>query len=226
MGELFDAEPITDFGAPLDQPVGRYNVSPTDPVAVVFHDGPRRVVAPARWGLVPHWSKDRREAARRINARGETLAESPVFRPAYRARRCIVPADGFYEWLREDGRKQPFFLRRHDRLPLAFAGLWERTRLRGEEAWTMSCTIVTTTPNEMVSRLHHRMPVILDERPAVDAWLDAGTEANTLADLLHPAPDDLLEIYPVTRAVNAVRNDGPELIEPAPLIYSGSGLGL
>ncbi|HZA78849.1 MAG TPA: SOS response-associated peptidase [Acidimicrobiales bacterium] len=192
-----------------------WNTAPTDPVhAVLEADGERRLDV-LRWGLVPWWSKDARGAARMINARAETLATKPAFREAFEKRRCIIPADGFYEWQRLDGKtKQPYFIRRTDGDPMAFAGVGAVWRTPDDRR-LRTCSIVTTKANDTVAALHDRMPVILPPS-AWDAWLDpASTDTTTLARLLVPAPAELVTAYRVSPAVNSVRNNGPELIAEA-----------
>ncbi|MGQ9371881.1 SOS response-associated peptidase [Azospirillum sp. ST 5-10] len=196
----------------------RYNIAPTQDVATVRLEGGARRFAAARWGLVPSWAKDPSVGSRMINARGESVAEKPAFRAAFRQRRCLVPADGFYEWLAVDGgkRKQPYVIRRPDRTPFALAGLWERwPGPRGEPlpAPLETVTIVTTVANAALARLHDRMPVVLD--PAdYDRWLDPATPLPDVAALLRPAPDAALEAQPVSPRVNNVRHDDPGCIEP------------
>jgi putative SOS response-associated peptidase YedK len=200
----------------------RYNVAPTDEVyaIAISRDGLRQL-GTFKWGLVPTWAKDPSIGSRMINARAETVSSKPAFKRILQKRRCILPADGFYEWQRlgEEGkkqRKQPFFIRRRDGKPLAMAGLWEVWKPRDDPAadWLRSATIITGEPNELVGRLHDRMPVILPEG-AWDTWLDKENEdVDALLKLLVPYPADLLEAYPVTTLVNKVQNDGPELIEP------------
>ena len=192
----------------------RYNVAPTQPVPVVRLVAGRRAFALLRWGLIPSWVEDPRTFALLINARGETLDEKPAFRAALRHRRCLVPADGFYEWRREGRRNTPYFVRLKRGGPMAFAGLWENwTGPNGEEMETLA--IVTTTANRALSAVHTRMPVIV--RPdAFDLWLDcANVDAATAAALITPAPEELLEAYEVSPAVNRVANDDPSLIERA-----------
>ena len=192
-----------------------WNVAPTDPVhAVLEADGERRLDV-LRWGLVPWWSNDTRGAARMINARAETLATKPAYREAFEKRRCIIPADGFYEWRRvEDRKSQPYFIHRTDGDPVAFAGVGAVWRTP-EDGRLRTCSIVTTKANETVAPLHARMPVILPPS-AWDAWLDpANNDTVILARLLVPAPPALLTAYPVVPLVNSVRNNGPELIAQA-----------
>jgi putative SOS response-associated peptidase YedK len=199
----------------------RYNVAPTQDVyAVAEHDGERRLGL-LRWGLVPPWADDPSVGSRMINARAESLAESRAFRPAFARRRCLVPADGFYEWRPVPGRraKQPYLIRRRDGRPLVFAGLWERWRPRTEDGPRLAtCTIITTEANTTVGRVHDRMPALLPPE-AWDRWLDpeAGEDdLDRLRALLVPAPDDELELIPVGTLVSDVRNEGPELVEPVP----------
>ena len=196
----------------------RYNVAPTQYVAVVTAaDGGGRALTAMRWGLVPFWAADPSVGARMINARGETVAEKPAFRVAFRQRRCLVPADGFYEWLVAGRAKRPFLIRRKDRAPIAFAGLWEVWRgPKGGPALDpplRSVTIVTTAANDDLRHLHDRMPVILDAGGQA-AWLDPAATVGTVAALVRAAPSGLLDAVAVSTRVNAVRNDDPSLIEP------------
>jgi len=195
-----------------------YNVAPTDDVAVVATDRGVRAVTVMHWGLVPYWAKDPGIGSRMINARAEGIAEKGAFKAAFRHRRCIVAADGFYEWRAVPGRKakQPYFIHRPDGEPYAFAGLWERWRHPGADGGgeLRSTTIVTTTPNEAMAAVHDRMPVILPAS-AWDRWLDPDvSDPDALADLLVPAPSELTVMHPVSTDVGNVRNDGPHLIEP------------
>jgi putative SOS response-associated peptidase YedK len=192
----------------------RHNVAPTQPIAVVrLNEGGRQFVL-MRWGLLPSWVKDPRGFSLLINARGETVREKPAFQAAIKRRRCLIPADGFYEWKAEGGRKQPYFVRARLGGPLAFAGLWETwTGPNGEELDTVA--IVTTAANGVIGHIHHRMPVILAPN-AFDLWLNAAeVDAAAACALIRPAPDDLLEAVPVSTAVNRVVNDHPRLLEPS-----------
>lgn len=195
----------------------RYNIAPTQDVLALRPeaDGDRHL-AWLRWGLIPFWAKDAGIGARMINARADTIAEKPAFRQAFRSRRCVIAADGFYEWKTvAKGRKQPFHIHRADEAPFAFAGLWERWEKGGEAV--ESCTIVTTDAPADLAAIHHRVPVIL-EADALQAWLDTPEEeADGLRDLLSPLPKGTLVADPVTTTVNKVANDGPECLEPAPL---------
>jgi len=213
IARYFDAEPLAD--AALEP---RWNVAPTDDVYVVLVDGGVRRVAAHHWGLVPFWAKSPAVGARMINARAEGLADKGAFKHAFRTRRCLVPADGFYEWQPVPGQKakQPYFIHRADAEPLAFAGLWEEWRApnRDDDERLRSATIITTTANDTMAPIHDRMPVVLP-RSAWDQWLDPGdADLDTLGRLLVPAPPSLLALHPVGSAVGNVRNQGPQLIEP------------
>lgn len=190
----------------------RFNIAPTQaaPVVRLSTAAEAPVLDFLRWGLVPSWAKDASGAGRLINARSETAAEKPSFRSAMRHRRCLVPADGFYEWRAEGGVKQPYRIVRPDGAPFAFAGLWERWGKGDEPLETF--TILTTAANATLAPLHERMPVILD--PADYAlWLDpTAVDVALVEPLLVPAADDALVFYPVARAVNVVGNDDPSLI--------------
>ena len=208
LAEIFEAEPLTD------DPGGRYNVAPTDPASIVVEKDERRALTAYRWGLVPFWAKDRSIGSRLINARAETLATSNAFRESFAKRRCLVPADGFYEWRRDPGRRQPFVFRRVDGAPLAFAGLWSGWRDRESGEVLRTFTIITTGPNDLMAPIHDRMPVVLPAS-AWDTWLDPALEdIGELQGLLVPMAGDDLEAYPVETLVNNVRNDGPALIVP------------
>jgi putative SOS response-associated peptidase YedK len=188
-----------------------YNVAPTQQVPAVLAEGGTRRLEMLRWGLIPSWADDPGIGVRMINARSETAPEKPSFRSALRKRRCLIPADGFYEWKRLNGSKQPYYFRRNGGRPFAFAGLWESWNKDGE---IRSCTILTTTANDLAEEIHERMPVILP-RDRYDAWLDPEAEDEELAALLEPYPGDDLEVYPVSRFVNSPGNDDPRCIEPA-----------
>jgi putative SOS response-associated peptidase YedK len=178
-------------------------------------DRRRRYLSELRWGLIPSWAKDPKVGDRMINARAESLADKPAYERAFRRHRCLVPAEGFYEWQRRGPGKQPMFIHRRDGEPMAFAGLWAawRDENDSEADWLRSCVIVTTNANDTVAPLHDRMPVVLEERDW-DRWLDpeaGGVDA--VGRLLAPAADDLLVAYPVGTRVNSADNDGPELVE-------------
>jgi putative SOS response-associated peptidase YedK len=202
---------------PEASPAGaRYNVAPTQDILCVRGGGGGREMTFFKWGLVPSWAKDPSVGARLINARSETVAEKPAFREAYRRRRCIVPADGFYEWMRAGGRRQPFFFRMKDGTPFGFAGLWERWQ-GGEGRVINSCTILTAEANEVVRPVHDRMPVILSPGD-YDLWLDGDERRrDLLGELLRPYPASEMTSHPVGSAVNSPRSQGESLIERAPL---------
>ena len=189
-----------------------YNVAPTQEVAAVLEDEGERRLEMFRWGLIPSWADDPGIGARMINARSETAAEKPSFRSAFRRRRCLIAADGFYEWKRENGGKQPYYFHMQEGRPFAFAGLWESWD-KGEVA-LRSCAILTTRANSVLEGIHDRMPVILPSG-AYDLWLDPDADREQLADLLIPYPGDDLETYPVSRYVNSPRNNDEHCIEPA-----------
>lgn len=190
----------------------RYNIAPSQPIAVVRMIDGARHFALMRWGLIPSWVKDPKTFALLINARGETAAQKPAFRAAMKRRRCLIPADGFYEWRRDGARKRPYFIRAKSGATLAFAGLWETwTGPNGEELDTAA--IVTTAANAVLRPIHDRMPVILAEA-AFDPWLSPAVDATTASALIAPAADDLLEAYEISTAVNRVANNGPGLIAP------------
>jgi putative SOS response-associated peptidase YedK len=191
----------------------RYNVAPTQPVPVVrFVDGKREFVL-MRWGLLPAWVKDPRSVSLLIMARGDTVNEKPAFRAAMRWRRCLLPADGFYEWKQDGGKGRPHYTKLKSGGPMALAGLWETwTGPNGEEMDTVA--VVTTRANRTLSPIHDRMPVVVPP-DAFDLWLDCRrVDEQTASALIMPARDDLLETYEVSLAVNRTANDSPALIEP------------
>jgi putative SOS response-associated peptidase YedK len=193
----------------------RYNIAPLQAAPVLrLEDGARRLDL-LRWGLVPSWAGDPEIANRLINARAETVAQKPSFRAAFKARRCVVPADGFFEWQQAAHAKQPYYIQRRDGALLALAGLWEHWHGPGG-ATLQTFTLLTTEANAWMRPLHERMPVILDAPEAIAQWLDPGSRSDALLALLRPARDDVLQAWPVGRAVGNTRHDGPELIEPAP----------
>jgi putative SOS response-associated peptidase YedK len=212
IARIFDAE-LHDPDA-LDELGARYNVAPTQPVTVIVQRDDGRFVEAHRWGLVPAWADGVGGSSRLINARAETVASNANFRTAFRRRRCIVPADGFYEWRREGRRRQPYLIRPREPRPLAFAGLWAPWRDPGTGNWLLSAAVITTNANATVGQLHDRMPVVLPE-PAWDLWLDPTVgDPAFLEQMLTPAPDDVLAVHPVSPRVNSPRNEGPELIQP------------
>jgi putative SOS response-associated peptidase YedK len=198
----------------------RYNIAPTQPVAAVrLNDAGARELVLLRWGLIPHWAKDAGMAAKMINARAETVMTKPAFRDAFRRRRCLVPADGFYEWRTEDGRKQPFRIGMKGGAPFAFAGLWERWSATADgHGFTKgdaveSATVITTDANEKLRPIHPRMPAILPPE-AFDRWLDPASDPDDALSLLGPYPPEPMAFYRVGTAVNNVRNDDPGCIAP------------
>ena len=210
------------MGDPLEP---NFNVAPTLDVYVVYEDGSARSAGQRKldqfhWGLVPGFAKDVKIGNRMINARAETLATNNSFKHSFARRRCIVPADGFYEWQSVAGqkRKQPYLVHRRDDEPLAFAGLWAewRGQVAGEQVVVRSTTIITTEANESMAPVHDRMPVILPRR-AWDDWLDpSNLQVERLQRLLVPAPASLLTMHPVSTDVSNVRNVGRHLAEPIP----------
>jgi putative SOS response-associated peptidase YedK len=192
----------------------RYNVAPTQNILGVRATSDEREMTFFKWGLIPSWAKDTSMGARLINARSETVEEKPSFRQAFKQRRCIIPADGFYEWQRTGGKKQPFFFRMRDERPFGFAGLWERWE--GETGQAInSCTILTTEANDVLRPVHDRMPVIL--RPDdYELWLDVDARKQDLVkELLRPYAAEEMLGYPVGASINSPRNQGAELIERA-----------
>lgn len=205
------AEIIGEIVAARVQP--RYNIAPTQEVAVVRQDaGGRLHLDYLRWGLIPPWAKDASVGNHMINARSETVAEKPAFRHAFRSRRCLVLASGFYEWKAEGNRKQPLYIHMKDSGPMVFAGLWESWK-SPEGAIVESCTILTTYSNSLIRPLHDRMPVILG-RSDWDIWLSREATSDELTPFFQPYPSDLLAMYPVGIGVNSPRNDTPDLLEP------------
>jgi putative SOS response-associated peptidase YedK len=208
LAEIFAAEPL------VDDADARYNLAPTDEALVVVERPDRRGITAYRWGLVPHWERTPGGGAKRINARAETVATAPAFRDSFARKRCIVPADAFYEWQRVGGIRQPFAVRQADGRPLALAGLWASWRPSEESEWLRTFTIVTTRANAVIEPIHDRMPVILSP-DAWDRWLDPlPADPAELLGLLVPADPEGLDVYAVDRLVNSVRNDGPALLEP------------
>lgn len=205
---FFGAAPVEN----LETAAPSYNVAPTDRVyAVAEHEEQRRLVR-FRWGLIPFWAEDAGIGARHINARAETLADRAAFRDSFRSRRCLIPADGFFEWERRAEGKLPHYVYRADGDPMALAGLWASWR-DPDGGRVVSCTIVTTEPNDLVRPLHDRMPVILASADW-DHWLDRGFgDVEALQQMLRPSRERLAE-HPVSSLVNSVRNNLPECVVP------------
>lgn len=193
--------------------VARYNIAPSQPVVNVQERLGSRSIESYAWGFVPHWGRADKLPKPQINARAETVASSGMFRRAFADQRSVIPADGFYEWQQVAGRKVPHYIHRQDGELLLFAGIFDRPA-DNLDGWT--CAIITCPANELLARIHNtkpRMPVILPRR-ALDAWLDHATPLDQLQKLLRPAPDGLLEAWPVSTAVNRPANNGPALIDP------------
>ena len=190
-----------------------YNVAPTQGVAAVLAENGHRRLEILRWGLIPSWADDPQIGSRMINARAETAPEKPSFRKSFRERRCLIPADGFYEWKRTNGAKQPYYIHMKAGRTFAFAGLWESWKGDGGPE-IRSCTILTTKPNALAGEIHDRMPVILPTG-SYDVWLDPEADRDELYGLLAPYPEDEMEAYPVSRFVNSPQNNDPQCIEPA-----------
>ena len=220
----------------IDEREPDYNVTPRAMVPIVRDrpprkgaDGPtRRALTMVRWGLVPSWAESTAIGDKLINARAESIAEKAAYKRAFRRRRCIVPADAFYEWRpsKQTSTKrpprQPYLIHRRDGEPLAFAGLWEIWRDEtisdpdAPDAWVRSCAIVTTRANALLEPIHERMPVVLDEQ-VWDTWLDPTTDdVGALESMLVPAPDEWFEVYPVSTRVNAPANNDADLVKPVP----------
>ena len=224
LAQYFGAESMVEPAETADdQPAANYNVAPTQGVYTVYESGGVRRLDTFHWGLVPFWAKDPKIGSKMINARAETIHEKNAYKRPFARKRCIVPADGFYEWKKIDGqkRKQPMYLTTIDDSPFAFAGLWEVWKDRnnldenGEPLELYSCTIITGEPNEKVAEIHDRMPVMLPP-DAWDAWLDRDNDdVDALREFLVPAPAQLIRLHPVSTDVNNVRNNGPSLIEEA-----------
>ena len=192
----------------------RYNIAPTDPHWIVRMQYEEREILPAKWGLVNAWARDAKRAAKQINARAETIATNAAFREAFSKRRCVVPADGFFEWTGAGTTRQPIWFHRPDGKLLLFAGLYESWPAT-PDSWQRTFTIITTTPNDGVSAVHDRMPAILSGDD-VDYWLDPREEdAEALQALLAPAPDDVLAKRSVAQRANSVKNDDPACLCPA-----------
>lgn len=192
--------------------IPRYNIAPTQPVAVIANDDPKTLTF-HRWGLIPSWAKDIKIGNQMINARSESVAEKPSFRSAFKRRRCLIPSDGFYEWRKEGKDKTPMFIHLKDRPVFAMAGLWEiwHSPDGGE---IRSCTIITTEANSFMQTMHDRMPVILHKED-YDLWLSPDEEPPAvLQALLKPYDPDVMTAYPVSKMVNRPNNDVPECIEP------------
>jgi putative SOS response-associated peptidase YedK len=195
----------------------RYNIAPSQELLTIIQSGSEPAFEVMIWGLIPSWS---REPAGLINARAETLEEKPSFRESFTRRRCLIPADGFFEWQRKGKTRQPYYFQMKDEAPFAFAGLWDRWRNPNDEftfaapsAAITSCSIITTTPNELLATIHDRMPVILAQEN-YDRWLHEDTTTAELLEMLVPFPAEEMKSFPVSPQVNHAAAEGPELVEP------------
>ncbi|MBW4644097.1 MAG: SOS response-associated peptidase [Goleter apudmare HA4340-LM2] len=208
IAQAFDVQLVPDLAA-------QYNIAPTQMVnTVLCHlESHQRQVQQLRWGLIPSWAKDPKIGAKLINARSETVTEKPSFRSAFKRRRCLIVADGFYEWQRQQGKKQPFYFHLQDSQPFGFAGLWEQWRSpEGQEI--ASCTILTTAANELLQPIHDRMPVIVAPTD-YNLWLDPQVQTpETLQHILLPYPAQAMTAYPVSTLVNNSRHNTPECVLP------------
>jgi len=207
LGSLFQVRGVAELPE-------RYNIAPTQPIVAIrqAEAGEERELVLLRWGLIPAWAKEPAALPLLINARSETAAAKPAFRAALRRRRCLVPADGFYEWQRREGRKQPYHMRRRDGAPFALAGLWERWE--GPDGAIDSCALLTTASNALMRPIHDRMPVILDPQ-SFDLWLDPRMQdVERVQSLLRPYPAEAMIAYPVSAMVNNARNDNPQCVLP------------
>ena len=208
IAEVFEIKQVLDF-----KPT--YNVAPTQNVLVVLNEEKthQRIFEKLRWGLIPSWAKDFRIGAKLINARSETVAEKPAFRYSFKHRRCLIVADGFYEWQKQKDKKQPFYFELQNKRPFTFAGLWDKwISPQGEEIKT--CTILTTTANKLLQPIHHRMPVILKQQE-YDLWLDVQAQApELLQQLLSSYPSEEMNTYQVSSFVNNPKHNSYQCIEP------------
>lgn len=202
---------VPEFSLPFGP---RYNIAPSQNVTAIIQTD-QREFADFKWGLLPFWAKDPKIGNKLINARAETLSEKPSFKYALAKRRCLIPADGWYEWKKQTGGNQPYYLRRKDGELFAFAGLWEEWKTP-EGEMLATCTIITVEPNELMAQIHHRMPAIIKPHHEAE-WLDpAAHYAPALTQLLQTYPDDDLAAIPVSRAVNSPALDNATLLEPDP----------
>ncbi len=210
--DTFGVAPETLTAMPPSLP--RYNVAPTQPITAIRLNptSKKRELTFFQWGLIPSWANDIKMGSRMINARGETVAEKPSFRTAFKRRRCIIPADGFYEWQKLGSHKQPMYIHPTNNTLFALAGLWEMWRSPDGDS-IQSCTIITTTPNELMAPIHDRMPVILEPED-FDMWLDPGDRPEQGLHLIRPFPSEKMAAYPVSAFVNKPINDTPQCIAP------------
>ena len=207
---------ILDVGTVSFEVIPNYNVAPTQKIITVIKHNNENKLEKLHWGLVPFWAKDISIGSRMINARAETVAEKPSFRNAFRKRRCLIPADGFYEWKGEKGNKQPYYVSIPSGEPFSFAGLWETwtDKETGEESVYKSCTIITTAASESIREIHHRMPAILDPE-FHEKWLNAEIQdPKALQVIINDGIIHNMSFYPVSKLVNSVKNNHPNCIKP------------
>jgi putative SOS response-associated peptidase YedK len=188
----------------------RFNIAPSQSVPILIRSGAETQVKLMHWGLVPGWAKDKKLSSRMINARAETVSEKPAFRAAYRKRRCLVLADGYYEWVKQDGGKRPYYMRLESGHAFAFAGLWETWESDDDSAY-LSYSIITCASNQQLAPLHHRMPVIV-EASEYDNWLDDKASSGAIAELLKPSANGILATIPVSTFVNSPAHEGPDCV--------------
>jgi putative SOS response-associated peptidase YedK len=209
LAKAFGVEEVPEYEA-------RFNIAPKQTIASVHQTPDGREMKFLRWGLVPSWAKDASMSAKLMNARSETITEKPSFREAFKRRRCLIPSDGFYEWARAGGKKQPYFFRLRDEQPFGFAGLWDQWQ-GGDGAVIESCTILTTEANDVLRPVHDRMPVIIHPED-YELWLDDDERKNELRrDLLQPFPAEEMLGHPVSTLVNSTRNQGTDLVAQVPI---------
>ena len=205
MSQLFDAQPVNDL-----PDVPNFNVCPTNFIHVVTYTGLGRKLESLRWGFVPNWYREVNGGPLLINARSETIAKKPAFSNASRARRCLIPCSGFYEWSKDlEGNKIPWFISRNDNAPMVFGGVWQEWS--DESGKIKTCAIVTTASNSNLSKIHHRLPLVL-ERSDWGLWL--GEEGHGASVLMKPADDETLKAYRVSKNINSNRSSGPDLMSP------------
>ena len=205
MSQLFDAQPVNDL-----PDVPNFNVCPTNFIHVVTYTGLGRKLESLRWGFVPNWYREVNGGPLLINARSETIAKKPAFSNASRARRCLIPCSGFYEWSKDlEGNKIPWFIKRNDNAPMVFGGVWQEWS--DESGKIKTCAIVTTASNSKLSRIHHRLPLVL-ERSDWGFWL--GEEGHGASVLMKPTADETLKAYRVSKNINSNRSSGPDLMSP------------
>lgn len=204
---------MKEFDLPeiLDEIIPRYNISPTSDVLVVLNVENKRQLRFLKWGLVPFWAKDATIGQKLINAKAETISEKPSFCNAYKSRRCIIPANGFYEWKQEDKYKQPYAIKSREDKLLGLAGIWEQWDR--QEQLLETCAIITTSPNKLIEPIHNRMPVIINKTD-YSTWLDSTTPIEAVHHLLKPYPNELLIVYPVDRKVGNPRINDASCIQP------------